>query len=176
MSTDEKPTVEFDAVPDWAVKLTERMIREFTNTNANISTVANDVTIVKQRVGILETWKATVESTPSVPPPLTSMQVRAIADEHPSKVDLAIQAAQAEEIIKGQERDRKIAETHALAESAAAELAKQSSELAKQSRAMGIGVAGLKWVVSKEGRATMTQLAILVGVLYGILKSSGVVK
>ncbi len=144
----------------------------FRETNANIDLVTGDVKSLKADVRNLQEWKLVVEKQPTV----TSERVRAIADGYTSQVDLQHEAALSAEIIKNRERDRKIADTHALAEAAGIELAKQSAELAKQSRAMGIGVAGLKWVVSKEGRATMTQLAILIGVLYGTLKGAGVVK
>lgn len=50
----EKPTVQLEQVPPWAVKMTERMIAEFKATNANIDVVSNDLGILKQRVSIIE--------------------------------------------------------------------------------------------------------------------------
>lgn len=57
--TDDKPeqpkTVELAAVPPWAVELTRSMKEGFRTTNANIEVVSNDLSVVKDRVSILET-------------------------------------------------------------------------------------------------------------------------
>lgn len=111
---DEKKTVEIAAVPEWAVKMTERILSELGKTNANIALVSTDMGVVKERLGIVEDWKRKLEQGPSIPPPppLTSERVRAVIDGHPSQMDLKTQAELAETIAKDIERDRKIAETH----------------------------------------------------------------
>ncbi len=167
MSTDEKPTVEIPAVPDWAVKMTERMLSEFVKTNANIALVSGEVGVVKERLAVVEDWKRKQEAIPSVPP-LTSERVREIADQ-PSKPDLALQAAQAAEILKNQERDKKIEETHEMA-------VKAIETLKEQSDFMGMGKRGAQWVVSKEGRTVMAQIGAALVCAYEFFKHSGVIK
>ncbi len=149
MSAEEKPTVELAAVPPWAVELTTLVKR----VSSNVDNVISAVDVLRDRVNAHDARFAEQDSRAST----VSIRVK-----DASKVDLEHEAKLADEIVARTEL--------------AAKVDGITDELAKQSKAMGIGVAGLKWVASKEGRATMTQLAILVGVLYGILKSSGVVK
>ena len=58
----------------------------------------------------------------------------------------------------------------------AARLVSIETELQKQSKAMGIGIQGLRWAVTKDGRDTLVRFASLVGVLYITLKAAGVIK
>jgi hypothetical protein len=111
MSEEEKKTVEFAAPPEWAVKMSERMVSEFQKTNANIALVSGEVVVVKERLAVVEDWKRKQESMPP-PPPITSERVKAIVDGHTSQPDLKLAAQQADIIAK-------IAETHALAQNAA---------------------------------------------------------
>lgn len=54
-----------------------------------------------------------------------------------------------------------------------AELARVQAELGKQSGAMGLGVRGVKWLVStKDGRATAMRAATLAVVIYETLRHS----
>ena len=50
-----KPTVDMPKVPQWAIEMTLAMKDGFRLTNANIEVVANDLSVVKERVSILET-------------------------------------------------------------------------------------------------------------------------
>jgi len=116
MSTDEKPTVEIPAVPLWAVELSKVVNGMATS----VSTLVEDGKGMNLRVAGIEGRLARLESPTNPPPaPLTTDRVHALIDEHPSQLNLEIQARQAEQIIKDAERDRKIAETHDLASKAA---------------------------------------------------------
>jgi hypothetical protein len=50
MSTDEKPTVELPSVPQWAIELT----REVKGARADIGLVSSDLSIVKERLTVVE--------------------------------------------------------------------------------------------------------------------------
>lgn len=126
MSADEKPTVEFTAAPDWAVKMTERFLAEFGKTNANISIVSNDLGVVKDRLIIVEDWKRSQESA-SRPPPLTSERVHAVAEEHASQVSMESEAQLAQERAA---REELAAKVDALALGHAALDSKQDMQLA----------------------------------------------
>lgn len=56
------------------------------------------------------------------------------------------------------------------------ELADVRAELAKQSSAMGIGVRGLKWLASKDGRTTVLRVATAFGSTYAALHAAGLVR
>ncbi len=57
------------------------------------------------------------------------------------------------------------------------ELMAVRSELAKQSKAMGLDLgSGLAWLVSKDGRSMVIRLATLAGAAYAALHSAGVVR
>lgn len=51
----EKPTTQLPAVPDWAIKLTMDMKEGFAKIGGDISLVANDVSVTKDRVALIET-------------------------------------------------------------------------------------------------------------------------
>jgi hypothetical protein len=50
----EKPTVQFEKVPAWAIALKESVDGGFKELKGDISLVANDVSLVKERVAIVE--------------------------------------------------------------------------------------------------------------------------
>lgn len=50
----EKPTVQFEKVPAWAIALKESVDGGFKELRGDISLVANDVSLVKERVAIVE--------------------------------------------------------------------------------------------------------------------------
>lgn len=50
-------TTQLAAVPEWAIELTRSMKEGFRVTNANIEVVSNDLTVVKDRLVIVERWK-----------------------------------------------------------------------------------------------------------------------
>ena len=52
-----KPTTKLAPVPEWAVEMTKSMKEGFRQTNANIDLVSTDLSIVKDRVAIIESWK-----------------------------------------------------------------------------------------------------------------------
>lgn len=54
------------------------------------------------------------------------------------------------------------------------ELMEVREELAKQSRAMGIDLRPLKWLASKDGRATIIRIATALGAGYTALHAAGV--
>lgn len=58
---EEKSTVSFEQPPSWAIALSEKVARGFEETNANLSVVANDLTVVKERVAILERYRDEAE-------------------------------------------------------------------------------------------------------------------
>jgi chaperonin GroEL (HSP60 family) len=49
------PTTRLEAVPPWAIELTRSMKEGFRVTNANIEMVSNDLSVLKERVSVLET-------------------------------------------------------------------------------------------------------------------------
>ncbi len=120
-----KPTVSLPAVTDRA------LLEDVARTVRNMSDVVVrlDNTVSRQDVDLrdfgrrfsdLEGRVARVEN-PSRPPPrpLTSDRVREVIEGHPSQLDLETAQKQAEEFIRGQQRDQRIAETHDLAMKAA---------------------------------------------------------
>ncbi len=132
----------------------------FRNMTADVSNVASAVDVLRDRVNLHDRRFEDNEQR------LNSNSMRA---QVTSSIDLDHEAKIAANIIKTNELEAVIHDTKALAIEA-------SEELRRQSNFMGMGKQGLKWVASKEGRQTLTQVAVVIGVFYGILKSSGVVK
>ncbi len=163
-----KPTVVLEQVPAWAIELS----RNVTLIRGNVELMTGDMVTMKSDIRGLKKWRLEIEdgagSMPSIPP-MTSTGVRALIDGHPSAMDLSLQAAQAAEIIKNQERDRKIEETHALALGAAETLKRQSDY-------MGMGLRGIQWLWSKDGRTAVAQAAVALVTAYEALKHGGVIK
>jgi hypothetical protein len=155
----ERPTVKFPAVD--VPGMLKRLQASVEEIGTKVDGLVEDKVAMNRRQAQFEDRLVVVETRPV----LTSERVRGVV----SNADLELQAHQAAKIIEDQERDKKIAETHALAAAAA-------KTLQEQSDFMGIGKRGITWVGSKEGRAALTQAAIVVGVVYGILKSAGVFK
>lgn len=138
-----------------------RVVRSgFAKVDADLCLVANDVSLVKERVGMVEKRTAVLEDARS----RTSDRVRGVSEN-----DLKQEAVIADVIIKNQERDKRIEETHALALAASAELARQSSF-------MGVGKQGLQWLASKEGRNALAQIGAAIVVVYEGLRHAGVIK
>jgi len=57
---DDKPTTQLPAVPEWAVELTrlaKTTKEEVRGLRADVGLVANDLSLVKERVAIIETWR-----------------------------------------------------------------------------------------------------------------------
>jgi hypothetical protein len=57
----EKPTVKFEAPPEWAVAMAEKMENGFRGLRADVSMVSNDVGLLRDRVVILERHKVDSE-------------------------------------------------------------------------------------------------------------------
>lgn len=118
-------TVSIPAVTDRA--LLEDLGRVVRNMADNVGTMSQNVTVLMEDRPVLHSRLAGVEGRlarleqPSIipPPPITSTRVRAIVEGTSSQMDLETAAKQADEIVKGQERDRRIDETHALVQKAA---------------------------------------------------------
>ena len=106
----EKQTVVLPSVPPWAVEMTRSMKNGFTTTNTNIGLVASELSLLKERVGAIESWRSEMDSRAS--------RASARAQEI-SRSDLAQEAKIADAIAKSHELERKISETHALASNAA---------------------------------------------------------
>jgi|CXWL01.1.fsa_nt_gi hypothetical protein len=104
MSTEEKPTIQLPAVPDWAIELAKSVKSGFKETNANIELVATDLTIVKERVAVLEKSHAALDERIG----RTSNRAR-----QASESDLEHEAALATEVARRQELERKLEATHA---------------------------------------------------------------
>jgi hypothetical protein len=153
----EKPTTELPAVPAWAVELMRTTKEGFARLGGDISLVANDISLVKERVTLLESWRAEQDLRIS----RASLRVKEL-DAATSQVDLEIQAKQAEEILKRQQLESKIADTHArveaLSSSQEAQLAilsrldKVASNPLVKTLAASIGTAILTWLASKGVR------------------------
>lgn len=107
MSTDEKPTIELAAPPDWAVKLTEKVVgvsnevrasREessgrFDRLEGTVTGLVGDARGLHERLTGIEGRVARIES-PSTPPlaPLTSERVGALVDARASQMSLEQEA------------------------------------------------------------------------------------
>lgn len=107
----------------------------------------------QEQIRSINAWKGSVE---------VRLNKHSDARRLSSSIDLDHEAKLAGEIEKNLERDEQIAKTYALATSAA-------KELERQSRAMGIGQQGMRWVRSKAGRETVGGLVILVSVLWNTI-------
>ena len=150
----EKVTTQLPAVPEWAVELTRTTKDGFRAVRADLELVANDLSLVKERVTIIETWRNDQDQRLN----RNSNRVRDLADTT-SHVDLTVQAVKSEAIVKQMEQDRKIAETHTMVEAVKAETAQQTAILARLDRvasnplvktvATAIGTAVLTWLASK---------------------------
>jgi hypothetical protein len=57
----EKPTVEIQKPPDWAIALSEKVDSGFRGVRADIHLLDNSVGAVKERLIVLETWKKETE-------------------------------------------------------------------------------------------------------------------
>lgn len=161
-----KQTTRIEVAPQWASELSHASREGFRLLNANMEALHSEFGILRGDVRSLQQWRLDEERRRDLsmaPPPLTSARARQIIDEHPSQMDLEQQRLLAEQIIKNDERDKKIEETHALAERAAAVLQAQSDY-------MGMGKKGLKWATSAEGRAALFQLAVTAFGVWEILK------
>lgn len=171
MSADEKPpekeTVKFEAVPDWAIKLTQKVGDGFANMDTRMDTFeanqrvqGGQIGVVEKEISLIWEWKGEVNEW---------RKGASLRAKQPSSADLENEAKLAVEIVKNQERDRKIEETHALA-AAAAETLKAQSDY------MGMGKRGAQWLVSKEGRTAMAQAAAALVAFYEVIKHAGVIK
>ncbi len=119
-----------------------------------------EIGIVKQELGVLFSWKGDVEKR------FNNNSQRAQAS---SQVDLEHEGKISANITRTEKLENAVHETRALAEAAAKTLQEQSDY-------MGVGVRGIKWLVSKEGRNSVMRLATLAGVVYATLKASGIIK
>ncbi len=141
-----KKTTQLAPVPEWAIELTKSMKEGFRQTNANIDLVSTDLSIVKDRVAIIESWKNDSETRMT----RTSGRVT-----QASQVDME-QAAQ-------------LAQERAARESLAAEVASIKAETSSQTLllaqllkltekpvvklvATAIGSAALSWLAAKGYR------------------------
>lgn len=158
------PTKEFSAPEKSEIlfaELKSLIVRRFDDVQADLSEfraeVDGRIDELKNGVDELFNWKGDVEQR--LKNNSHRAQATSSADiEHDTKI-----AAGAE---RTEKLEKAIHETRALAESA-------RDELEAQSKFMGVGKRGLKYVVSKEGRQDLTHAAI---VLYAILKTVGVIK
>lgn len=150
----EKPTTQLPAVPEWAVELTRTTKDGFRQVRADLELVANDLSLVKERVTIIETWRNDQDLRAS----RNSNRVKELA-EATSHVDLTHDAKIAAEIVARQELERRVSETHATVETIRAETAQQTAILARLDRvasnplvktvATALGTAILTWLASK---------------------------
>ena len=127
---------------------------------ANLDLQGGELGLMKKEITLIYEWKSDVDNRLKA----NSQRAQAISNadmEHESKI--------AATIVRTNELEAVIYDTKSIATSALAELKKQST-------AMGIGVRGLKWVTSKDGRKTIVRTATLIAVLYGILHQAGVIK
>lgn len=153
----EKPTTELPAVPAWAVELMRTTKDGFARLAADVGLVANDISLVKERVTLLESWRTEQELRVS----RASLRVKEL-DAATSQVDLEIQARQAEEVLKRQALEKQIAETHTRVESLATtqetqlailtRLDKVASNPLVKTVATAVGTAILTWLASKGVR------------------------
>lgn len=129
-----------------------------THLTADVQLVSNDLGIVKDRVAIIEGWKNDQDARAA----RNSKRVQQVSES-----DLAQEAKIAETIVKQQALESAIHETRAMVEPIAMQIQKQSD-------LMGIGKAGVKWLASSEGRATLLQVAAALYAAIEVLKHGGV--
>lgn len=152
----EKVTTQLPQVPEWAVELTRTTKDGFRAVRADLELVANDLSLVKERVTIIETWRNDQDLRAS----RNSARVRELADST-SHVDLTHDAKIAAEIVARQELERRVAETHAMVETVKAETSQQTAILARLDRvasnplvktvAASVGTAILTWLAARGG-------------------------
>ncbi len=155
-----KPTTKLEAVPPWAIELTQAMKSGIAEVRADVALVSNDLGLLKTRVSIMESLR--VEDEARVVK--LSGGVRGL-----SNADMGHESKLANVIIETEHLKTAIVETHALASRAAATLQEQSDF-------MGVGKRGLQWLSSKEGRNALAQLGAAVVVVYEALKHVGAIK
>ncbi len=120
-----KQTVSLPAMTDRALledqaRTTRAILVKLSSVEITVDGLVGDHRTLHERVGTIERRLDRVENPSIIPPrPITSERVREVIEGHPSQMDLETAAKQAEEIAKGMERDRRIAETHELASLAA---------------------------------------------------------
>lgn len=150
----EKVTTQLPAVPEWAVELTRTTKDGFRAVRADLELVANDLSLVKERVTIIETWRNDQDLRAS----RNSNRVKDLA-EATSHVDLTHEAKLAAEIVERQRVARDGAETRAIVEKLQAEMSLQTAILARLDKvasnplvktiATALGTAILTWLASK---------------------------
>lgn len=93
----------------------------FTSVKADFTLLSGEFHSLKQDVRGLQSWRIRLDDWRNE----SQARVARLSDhaKRPSDMDLSLQAAQASEIIRNQEQDQKIQETHALAEQSAAAIA-----------------------------------------------------
>ncbi len=170
MSNDEKPTVEMEQVPAWAVALTQKVgavgaavgaiDTKVDRLEMNMELQGGQIGVVQGEVRSLFEWKGAVEQR---------LQTNSQRAQATSSVDLEHEAKIAATIVKTAELETAIHDTKALAVSAVETLQKQSDY-------MGMGKQGLKWLFSEKGRTALAQGAVAIVAAYETLKHSGVIK
>lgn len=149
----EKVTTQLPAVPEWVVELTRTTKDGFRAVRADLELVANDLSLVKERVTIIETWRNDQDLRAS----RNSNRVRDLA-EATSHVDLAHDAKIAAEIVARQKLERDAAETRALVERLQAETASQTAILGRLDKVASNPL--VKTVATAVGTAILTWLSV----------------
>ena len=149
----EKVTTQLPAVPEWAIELTRTTKDGFRQVRADLELVANDLSLVKERVTIIETWRNDQDMRAS----RNSNRVRDLA-EATSHVDLTHDAKIAAEIVARQKLERDTAETRELVERLRAETASQTAILGRLDKVASNPL--VKTVATAVGTAILTWLSV----------------
>lgn len=149
----EKVTTQLPAVPEWAVELTRTTKDGFRAVRADLELVANDLSLVKERVTIIETWRNDQDMRAS----RNSNRVKELA-ETTSHIDLTHDAKIAAEIVERQKLAREVAETRAIVEVVKSETASQTAILARLDRLTSNPL--VKTVATAVGTAILTWLSV----------------
>lgn len=106
-------TTKLDAVPAWAAE----MGKNVTFIRGNVESLAGEFAILRIDVRSLQQWRLDEErrrlDAPVPPPPLTSIRVREVIDQHPSQMDLEQEAKLGAEIAARQQLEGQLAEERA---------------------------------------------------------------
>ena len=99
----EKPTTRLEAPPAWAQEMARNVAATKStaeNTRDTVGRLSDEIGVMRVDIRSLQQWRLDEErrrETASVPPPaMTSLRIREVIEEHPSKLDLDAQAKLAE--------------------------------------------------------------------------------
>lgn len=140
---DVKPTVKLDQMPEWAASIARAMRESFRMVNANLEVMTNELSVVRERLVVVEMWKNEQDLRASK----MSGGVRAL-----SQTDLAHEAMLAQEKVARETLAAEVAELKKETTRQTlllAELLKLTEKPVVKLIAGAVGTAFLSWLATK---------------------------